>query len=231
MIGRTNCLQGGGLADGSAVLCVSAPTGSTVTVGAKTASGRAFDASTDYFYFVIPQSEFGTLTVTATNGANTDTQTVTVSAANAYFVEMSYAFFLIRNGVLQNSVTLGSLSNQTASTITDEAGYKKLVLPTNSGAVFSDVDFTQFSTIYIDSAVERKENFSYILMGFSQYTYWESDTSVSMSPYEKFTTGFPRCVNTISLTGIPSANKRFKICTRSTSSSGFDLNIYNVYLK
>lgn len=229
MIGRTN-ISSGGISSNSAVLVVKAPTGSTVTIGGViTTNGHPFDANTNLYFFNVPY--FGIWTVTATNGVKTDTQTVVINAANAYLVEMSYDFFLVRNGVLQNSVTLGSLSNQTAPTITDEAGYKKLVLPTNSGAVFSEVDFTQFSTIYIDSAVERKEYFSYMLMGFSQYTYWESDTSVSMSPYEKFMTGFPRGVNTISLTGIPSANKRFKICTRSTSSSGFDLYIYNVYLK
>ena len=241
MIGRTNCSAGGagGLPDNAAILRVMAPTGSTVTLtrGAVTKSStghtNAADASQNDYYFFIPQTAFSSSpwTVTATYGGKTDTQTVVIEAADEYDVLMSYDFFLVRNGVLQNSVTLGSLSNQTTPTITDETGYKKLVLPSNSGAVFSEVDFTQFSTIYIDSAVERKEYLSYMLMGFSPYTYWESDTAVSMSPYEKFTMGFPRGVNTISLTGIPSANKRFKISTKSSSSSGFDLNIYNIYCK
>ena len=241
MIGRTNCSAGGGggLSDTSAILRVSAPTGSTVTLTrggiTKTSTGHpnAADASQNDYYFVIPQTAFSSTswTVTATYAGKTDTQTVVIEAADEYDVLMSYDFFLIRNGVLQNSVTIDSLSNRPAPTITDETGYKKIVLPTYSGLAFSEVDYTQFSTIYIDSAVERKEYLSYMLMGFSQNTGWESDTSVSMSPYEKFTTGFPRGVNTISLTGIPSANKRFKISTYSTSSAGFDLDIYNIYCK
>ena len=231
MIGRTNAISGGGFSSGSAVLVVQAPTGSTVTIGGNTVTGHPFDATTDEYFFPVPY--FGTWTVTATNGIKTDTQTVVIDAANAYLVTMSYDFFLVRNGVLQNSVTIGSVTgnNVTAPTVTDEAGYKKCVLPSNSGIAFSEIDYTQFSTLYLEAEVSRKEYFSWIWTGLYSQPYWVNDQAGGMVVYEHFSSWFPRCVIPFDLTNNPSSYKIFKICTRSTSSSGFDLNIYNLYAK
>lgn len=243
MIGRTNCSAGGGggLPDNAAILRVMAPTGSTVTLTrggitkASTGHPNAADASQNDYYFIIPQTAFSpsAWTVTATYGGKTDTQTVVIEAADEYDVLMSYDFFLVRNGVLQNSVTIGSLtgSNVTTPTITDEAGYKKIVLPTNSGVAFSAVDYTQFSKVYIDYEVKRGEYFSWIWEGFYTLPDWVNNYDGGMVVYKNITSPFSRMTSEFDLSTNPATYNIFKICTRSTSSSGFDLNIYNLYVK
>ena len=241
MIGRTNCGAGGGLLSGSAILRVTAPTGSTVTLtrGAvvKTAFGHpsAGNVGSDEYFFILPAAELSATawTVTATSGAKTDTQTVVIDAAKAYDVLMSYDFFLVRNGVLQNSVTIGSVTgnNVTAPTITDENGYKKIVLPTNSGVAFSEIDYTQFSTLYLEAEVTRKGNFSWIWTGLYSLATWVNDSAGGMVVYDHFSSWFPLCTIPFDLSNNPANYKIFKICTRATTSSGFDLNIYNVYAR
>lgn len=242
MIGRTNAAGGGGIfGDQDAIVRVTAPAGSTVTFSrgavfkSSTGHENAEDPSVYDYYFIVPALAFSSnpWTVTATDGEKTDTQTVVINAANAYLVEMSYDFFLIRNGALQNSVTIGSVTgnNVTAPTITDENGYKKIVLPTNSGVAFSAVDYTQFSKVYIDYEVERGEYFSWIWEGFYTLPYWVNNFDGGMVVYKNFTSPFSRMTSEFDLSTNPATYNIFKICTRSTSSSGFDLNIYNLYVK
>ena len=243
MIGRTNCSAGGGggLSDTSAILRVSAPTGSTVTLTrggiTKTSTGHpnAADASQNDYYFVIPQSAFSSTawTVTATYAGKTDTQTVVINAADEYDVLMSYDFFLVRNGVMQNSVTLSSITvsgTVTAATITDENGYKKCVLPSNSGVVFSQIDYTQFSTLYLDAGITRGQYFNWAYVGFDSVATWKNNYT-DMNVYEHFTSWFPRGLISFDLAGNPSNKNLFNFYSSASSSSGFDLNIYNVYCK
>lgn len=78
-----------------AVLRVTAPSGSTVTIkkgtGASVTQNFYLDGTgTDTFFFYIKASNFGTYTVTATLGSDTATDSVTVNAPTEYLVELDY---------------------------------------------------------------------------------------------------------------------------------------------
>lgn len=244
MIGRTNCSAGGGggLPDNAAILRVMAPTGSTVTLTrggiTKTSTGHpnADDASQNDYYFIIPQTAFSSSpwTVTATYGGKTDTQTVVIESADEYDVLMSYDFFLVRNGVLQNGVSLvpaAASSSVTAPTVTDENGYKKVVLPSLSGFSFSAVDFTQFSNVYLDAEITREQYFTWMYTGFYREGQVGNNFNVGMVVYKYITSYFPRGVLSFDLAGNPANYDKFIFYSRASSSSGFDLNIYNIYCK
>lgn len=90
---------GGGLKDTDAVLIVTVPTGSTVTAtkGGTTLTPtmwvKAADASLDCAIFSIPASQFDSTTpwtVTATDGANTASDTVLITTNKEYETEILY---------------------------------------------------------------------------------------------------------------------------------------------
>lgn len=91
--------SGGGLTDGSALLSVTVPTGSTVTA---TKSGVTLqpslwllgaDASTEVALFVFTPAQFDATTpwtITATDGTNTASETVLITTNKEYEVTISY---------------------------------------------------------------------------------------------------------------------------------------------
>ena len=244
MIGRTNAFSGGGggCADTDAMCRVIAPAGSTVTFSrgavTKTSTGHqnADDASVYDYYFIVPSSAFSSSpwTVTGTLGVDTDTRIIVIDSAYEYDVQLIYATFMLRDGVLQNSVTLNAMTDSgvTAPTITDMTGYKKVILPTNSGVYFSSFDFTPYSTLYIDSAVvDPNQYVSWIYEGVDNSNVWRNNTAGSMTAYVKYTAGYTRSTVQIDISGIGSSFNWMKFFSRATSSSGFELDIYNIYLK
>lgn len=244
MIGRTNAAGGGGIfGDQDAIVRVTAPAGSTVTFSrgtvTKSSTGHenADDSSIYDYYFVVPASAFSSnpWTVTGTLGASTDTYPVVVNDSREYDVELIYALFLLRKGVTQNGIALNGItitSGVTAPTITDMTGYKKIILPTNSGVYFDAVDFTSYSTLYVDSGIVDPNNyFSWLFEGIDDNTIWYSNSAGNMPAYTKFTTAYRRYTNQIDISGIGSAYKYMKLYSRATASAGFELDLFNVYVK
>lgn len=239
MIGRTNCSAGGGggLPDNAAILRVMAPTGSTVTLtrGAVTKSStghtNADDSSQNDYYFIIPQTAFSSSpwTVTATYAGKTDTQTVVIEAADEYDVLMSYDTFIIRNGVVQTGYTISPVTgNITAPVITSENGYQNIKLKSNSG-VYLIIDYTGYTEMYLDSGIANGANFNWMYFGFSSGTSWSNnywDTTDTV--YYHFTQWYPRGILPFDLT--QTTRNIFKFYS-SANSTGFDLQIYNLYMK
>ena len=52
-----------------------------------------------------------------------------------------------------------------------------------------------------------------------------------MPAYTKFTTAYRRYTNQIDISGIGSAYKYMKLYSRATASAGFELDLFNVYVK
>lgn len=120
MIGKTNV---NGTSDASgvgAVLSIDAPIGSTVTVSQGSFSKvlrKPIEISTyfsRYFYLVTP-SRFGSWTVTATDGTNTISETVSVTENKEYDVVLRYRIYLIQNGVAIITPTLAQFLTPTTT--------------------------------------------------------------------------------------------------------------------
>lgn len=118
---------GGKLKDTDAVLVVTVPTGSTVTAtkGGTTLTPtmwvKAADASLDCAIFSIPTSQFDSTTpwtITATDGTNTASTTVLITTNKEYEVEISYAFWLYKDGIIFSD--LGAWYNVKSTTDTGE---------------------------------------------------------------------------------------------------------------
>lgn len=243
MIGRTNAMGGGGIfGEHDAIVRVTAPAGSTVIFSrgavtkGSTGHPNADDPSVYDYYFVVPQAAFSSSpwTVTGTLNGKTDSVSVVVDSADEYDVELIYAYFFLRNGVLQNGTELNGMSgnNITAPTITDMTGYKKIVLPSNSGVYFDEFDFSQYSTLYIDSGIVDPNNwFSWLYEGISSTNWWRPDYSGDMYAFLKSQTAYTRYTAQINISGADSTYKWLKIFTYATSSTGFELDLYNIYCK
>ena len=215
MIGRTNAMGGGGIfGEHDAIVRVTAPAGSTVIFSrgavtkGSTGHPNADDPSVYDYYFVVPQAAFSSSPWTVTGPLNGKTDSVSV----------------VVNGMSGNNIT--------APTITDMTGYKKIVLPSNSGVYFDEFDFSQYSTLYIDSGIVDPNNwFSWLYEGISSTNWWRPDYSGDMYAFLKSQTAYTRYTAQINISGADSTYKWLKIFTYATSSTGFELDLYNIYCK
>lgn len=141
MIGKTNAGAGGGhLNDTDALLRVSAPTGSTITMAkggvtvavlaATKGHTNASDATLADWYYGISSGNYGSWTVTAAKDGESASKTVTVDNAKQYDVSLSYALYLISNGQLQSGYNLYGGSN----TISQESDH--VLAKGGSGTVY-----------------------------------------------------------------------------------------------
>ena len=120
MIGRTNS-GSGGLSVNSAVLRITAPVGSTITLtkggvtvamlAATKGHTNASDTTLADWYYSISSGNYGSWTVTAAKDGESASETVTVDNAKQYDVSLSYALYLISNGQLQSGYSLYGGSN------------------------------------------------------------------------------------------------------------------------
>ena len=161
MIGRTNTGGGGSIKGTDAILRVIAPAGSTVTISkggvSKSDLGHenASDPTLYDYYFVIHQSQFDGVnpwTVTATLGGDTETDTIIINSADEYDVVITYAYFLIKHGVIKNELT-GVVYGSNTFTFTESDGYVLSEATVNNAVgVISGtaaVDLTEYSTLSI----------------------------------------------------------------------------------
>lgn len=166
-------MVGGGIGKPSptdAVLRVTAPSGSTVTIkkgtGASVTPNFYLDGTdTDTFFFYIKASNFGTYTVTATNGTDTETKTVVVADNIEYSVRLSYPIYLIENGIINNPflASAGKFEEK-------REGYVSFSGAENIGYVAytaTPIDVTSFNTYSIET----------VSGGFS----WHGDTVPSIA--------------------------------------------------
>lgn len=138
MIGKTNTGGGGKIKDTNAILTVTVPTGSTVTMtkGGTTLTPtmwvQAADPTRDCALFVIAPSLFdaqNAWTVTATSGINSASATITIDSNEQYNIKLYFRLFIVRDGNLEATIL------DKTSGITDEvSGGRYIVSKTSSGS-------------------------------------------------------------------------------------------------
>lgn len=157
-------LSGG--AKAFAVIGVTYPAGSvcTCTDGTKTLTLK--DTGGQGF-FLIPYA--AAWTVTATDGTNTKAQSVEItSEGQSVSVTLSYALYIIENGVLNSD---GFYANASGSTVASKSYFKisqESAQPTHSWGYFGAVDLTEYNTLNL-SIPDNVLNFSYYGSGSSNF--------------------------------------------------------------
>lgn len=187
MIGKTNAGAGGGhLNDTDALLRVSAPAGSIVTItkGSTVKSDHGHENASDHnlydYYFIIHQSQFDSenpWTVTATLGEESASDTVIIYLSDEYDVTLSFALFIYNVGDQCSSTTGGWGGN---GTYTLAATY--INVPLASGGDNADVrtnvkiNLTDYQTLYFewDGSIS-------IGTGGTNLTMWVAPTQISNS--------------------------------------------------
>lgn len=153
---------GGGSGSAFAAIAVSYPPGSicTCTDGIKTFTAK--DTSGQVL-FIIPYA--ATWTVTATNGTDTKSETVEISAEGQLeSVKLSYRLYIVKDGVDITEVTGGwevlEQGNSTPTFGTENGAF--YFKPTYGGGVAKiatskSVDFSAYSTLYFDAQSASSE--------------------------------------------------------------------------
>lgn len=120
---------GGGPTASDAILLVTAPAGSVVTMtkGADTRVPTmwvsAADPTLETALFVVEAADFDSTawTVTATDGAITASDTVLITTNKEYEVVLSYAYYFYKNGVSYNNFDPSATFRNSIFTITENA--------------------------------------------------------------------------------------------------------------
>lgn len=160
MYGITNSGSGsgGGFSVNAAVLHVTAPFGSTVsiskggviakTIGPGKAHTNADDENADYYFSITP-TNYGTWTVTATLNSDSASDTVAISSNKQYDVELSYRLYLYNRGTQNVPWTKMTRDSTDVTFNTDNmyvqgyANYSGVIARTAS-----TYDLTNFKTLY-----------------------------------------------------------------------------------
>ena len=179
MIGRTNCGGGGGLSSTDALLRVQAPAGSTVTItkGVLTKTDLGHENADDHsvydYYFIIHQSQFDSVnpwTVTATLGADSASDTVTIDSADEYDVELAYYTYIYKDGTQVVALTDRKGSNGRVNYLDSYIECTNTTTTSGGIGVFTanKVDITDYSTLVFMVDYRERTSSSYPLkMGIS----------------------------------------------------------------
>lgn len=154
---------GGGPTTSDAILTVSVPHGSDITmtkVGAPTLRPtmwvQAADNTLDYALFVIGPSLFDAVnewTVTASLSGDTASDTIIIDSAKQYALELTYNLVLIKNGyIIGTNVFPNNLRSGRTATFTeqDPPQYVKITGLGQEGPATGLIDLTRYSTIRFD---------------------------------------------------------------------------------
>lgn len=189
MIGRTNAGAGGGLSLKEALLHVNAPLGSIINfkknnIIIKTLEpGKAIpniDGKTADYYFSVSAQNYGTWTVTSTFDGDTETEDVQVAASQQYDVVITYAYYIIKNGVYQNGREFQSYYG--TLNVVDGEGYKQLKCGTPS--VCCQADFTGYATLEMDLSASVSNNWCYV--GVASGTDWSDHSPNAFFTYKNW---------------------------------------------
>lgn len=226
---------GGSLKDTDAILTVTVPTGSTVTMtkGGVTLTPtiwvQAADPTLDCALFVITPSMFDAVnawTVTATLGTSTASDTVIISNNKQYDLVLSYRAYIYNRGYINTALT-GGLTNSGytyASDALTPATYnaENIYISTNNCAGTSNaIDLTNYSTIYYVSRSQSTSNLKNPWLGVA------SSKNLSNYAFRIFpdsTTEIIRSADISNLTG------SYYIAAISSSSDGYGY-AYEIYLE
>lgn len=166
--GNSGAASGGGFNRHDALLRVQAPAHSIVTItkGTYHKSDAGHENVADHtvydYYFIIHQSQFDSVnpwTVTATLGTQTSSGTIIIDTADEYDVELSYNFYIVKNGIALVNIEVeryaGASSGNTA-TLTYADGVATLYLHYSSGNganwrtnTKAAIDVTDYSTMVL----------------------------------------------------------------------------------
>lgn len=214
-------MVGGGSGGGSgpsasdAILNVTVPTGSAVTMtkGGVTLTPtmwvKAADTSLDCAFFSIPASQFDSTipwTITATLGTYTTSTTVLITTNREYEFELSYLFYLYNRGDQRTSVTGGwATSHGSGSAVDMTADNIEIYQVTTSGrgaSVYTtnQINLTDYSTIHFiftNSAAS-----TYTKGGISDATSSADGTFLVASVFPVSTSEAEMVVDISSITGL-----------------------------
>lgn len=206
---------GGGPTASDAILIVTVPTGSTVTMtkGGVTLTPtmwvKAADTSLDCAIFSIPASQFDSTTpwtITATGGTDSASDTVLITSNKEYEITLSFTFRLYYYGNTMDAVTGGwSSSHGGGSGVkmnTDNIEIYQVATSGRGASVYSNnrIDFTDYSTIHFiftNSAAS-----TYAKGGVSDATISADSTFLAATVFPVSTSEAEMVVDISSITGL-----------------------------
>ena len=237
---------GGGPSASDAILIVTTTTGSTVTATKNgvtitpTMWEKAADATYECALFVIPAAQFDSSTpwtVTATDGTNTDTDTIVINSNKQYDMLLDYNIWLVRHGVLLVTFTPSAYAN--LNQLTD---YTQMIITGNNyGRITTQnqIDVTDFATLrvkfYMDNAGKYAQSYYstyYPTIGVGSSTP-SSDTSPNYSKYTRMnsSTGvIPNENYAVDLSDQTGLKYVSMLISSASSLQGY-ANIYDFYLE
>ena len=164
MIGRTNAggsgSSGGAIKPENAILVVTAPTGSTVTAIKGNISltptmwVKAANNTLDCALFSIKPNLFDSQnawTVTGTLGTESASTTIVIDSNKEYEAEITYALYLIRNGIPLVSLTVVTGATVTSSSVKFNRNTYNVVRTS------SKIDLTKYKSMFADMIVVSKD--------------------------------------------------------------------------
>lgn len=236
--------SGGGLSPNSAVIHVTAPVGSTITFSKNGVIVKVLDASKSHvnadnnafadWYYSISAANYGTWTITATLDTRSKSTTVSVSSNRQYDANISYDLYLIRDGNVEETLTLsgGTLTSGTTYAVFDTGGdYGRVA--------YYQTNVSGYSTLRI--AINGGRNYSVLAttpaIGIAENAPGINSSTKEVTGYAEFTR-FPTASSNGSVTSgtydldISSYNGTQYIYLASGGSSNYNgvLNIYDFYL-
>lgn len=205
---------GGGPTASDAILLVTVPAGSVVTATkgnetlVPTLWVSAADSTLEKALFVIDSSLFDSTpwTVTATQGADTASDTVLITTNKEYEVELSYRLYLYKRGDQCTSVTGGwSNSHGGGSGVrinTDNIEIYQIATSGRGASVYStnQVDFTDYSTIHF--IFTNTALGAYVKGGVSDVTVYTNATCLVEGAFPVSASEDELVVNISSITGL-----------------------------
>ena len=225
----------GGPSASDAILTVTVPTGSTVTMtkGGVTLTPtmwvQAADNTLDCALFVIAPNLFDSQnawTVTATLGTDSASDTVMISSNKQYDLALSYRPYIYRRGYINTALT-GGLTNSGytySSQALTPATYNtdNIYISSNNCAGTSQaIDLTDYSTIYYVSRSDNPSNLTQPWLGVA--------SSKNLSSY--LVRILPdSATESIKSADISNLNGNYYIAAMSSSSTGYGY-VFEIYLE
>lgn len=199
MIGKTNIGSGSSLSFKGALLCITAPTGSTITLIKNNLIIKILypkdqhilfndNTSANWYYSVSP-SNYGEWTVMITLGVDSTSVTVTISDNKQYDLAIYPPVYLVKNGT-----KIADITGQNHTVITQQSEYVNFYINGNYVATFTStdpVDLTRYNQINI--TIPNNDGRSYyrsgvvpsLVIGSSRPVFNDQSSSASYSNFSR----------------------------------------------
>lgn len=182
MIGKTNIAGSSSLSFGGALLCITAPIGSTITLiknnlvvkvlYPKDSHVSSNDNTMAYWYYTIVSSNYGTWTITATLEEKTNSKSVVVSSNQQYDIELHYFVYIYKEGVSGLAEGYSGIDGRhgiSGGTVFDSPLGIVLKYPNDYWTIGPAVDLSKYSTFHVDLQVTADSS-SHPYIGVSNTT-------------------------------------------------------------